>query len=64
VLFGGIDNGVYLDDTWTWQGSDWTQRPASSIALNVYSGPPGTVVTVLGWALSPASACGFGSPTR
>jgi hypothetical protein len=30
VLFGGYDNGV-LGDTWTWDGTDWTQRtPAHS----------------------------------
>ena len=27
VLFGGLDNrfGRFLDDTWTWDGTDWTQ---------------------------------------
>jgi hypothetical protein len=33
VLFGGIDacNGSYLTDTWTWNGTTWTQsNPATS----------------------------------
>jgi hypothetical protein len=30
VLFGGYD-GSYLDDTWTWDGTDWTEHtPANS----------------------------------
>lgn len=33
VLFGGYDNGFlnpYLNDTWVWDGSDWTQRSPSN----------------------------------
>jgi hypothetical protein len=31
VLFGGSNNGVYLNDTWTWSGISWTkQSPATS----------------------------------
>jgi len=27
VLFGGVDsNGTYLNDTWTWDGTTWTQQ--------------------------------------
>src|SRR5438034_8522128 len=31
VLFGGWNGGVYLGDTWTWDGATWTRRmpPAS-----------------------------------
>jgi hypothetical protein len=49
VLFGGVGDSGNLGDTWTWDGTDWTQRPAGAIALDVYSGPPGAVVTVQGW---------------
>jgi hypothetical protein len=48
VLFGGDYIGTYLGDTWTWDGTDWTQHPAGSIALTPQSGPPGTVVRVIG----------------
>jgi hypothetical protein len=31
VLFGGITNAGLVNDTWVWNGSDWTQRfPATS----------------------------------
>ncbi|MBL8725519.1 MAG: hypothetical protein JNK49_15865 [Planctomycetes bacterium] len=31
VLFGGIDNGTYLNDTWEWDGVSWMPRnPTSS----------------------------------
>jgi hypothetical protein len=52
VLFGGGHNnypGDHWGDTWTWDGSDWTQRPSGSIKRNVHAGPPGTLVTVQGW---------------
>jgi Kelch motif len=26
VLFGGYDNGSYLDQTWTWDGTTWTRQ--------------------------------------
>ena len=33
VLFGGFDNQGYLGDTWTWDGSAWTEQvPATSQA--------------------------------
>jgi hypothetical protein len=25
VLFGGLDGSAYLGDTWTWNGSTWSQ---------------------------------------
>jgi hypothetical protein len=52
VLFGGFGGdigGTSLGDTWTWDGTDWTQRPAGSIWLSVYSRPPSTQVLVPGW---------------
>ena len=31
VLFGGYERRRYLDDTWTWNGTTWTQQsPATS----------------------------------
>ena len=42
VLFSG--------DTWTWDGTDWTQRAGGSLArLSPGKGPPGTQVSVSGW---------------
>jgi hypothetical protein len=26
VLFGGFVGGTYLNDTWTWDGTNWTQQ--------------------------------------
>jgi hypothetical protein len=26
VLFGGIGSGALFNDTWTWDGTDWTKR--------------------------------------
>ena len=26
VLFGGANQAIALSDTWTWNGSQWTQR--------------------------------------
>jgi hypothetical protein len=46
VLFGGCCNN--FADTWTWEGTDWTQRALASITLTPRSGPPGTVMQVLG----------------
>ena len=50
VLFGGFDpnNAGYLDDTWTWDGTDWTTHLDASIDLNPRSGHPGSLVTVAG----------------
>jgi len=25
VLFGGFSSGTYLEDSWSWNGADWTQ---------------------------------------
>jgi hypothetical protein len=50
VLFGGFNGGALLDDTWTWNGSDWTQQhPATSPSARettsvAYDGATGTVV--------------------
>ena len=43
VLWGGIGyGGVYLTETWTWDGTDWTmQTPATS--------PPGRDAAMLEW---------------
>ncbi len=55
-LFGGTSNGDALNafgDTWTWDGTDWTQRPAGSLArLSPPTGPPATVVTIQGWGFA------------
>jgi hypothetical protein len=29
VLFGGLHNGAYINDTWTWDGATWTQHAVS-----------------------------------
>jgi hypothetical protein len=47
VLFGG-DYGSVLGDTWTWDGTDWTRHFSASIQLHPRSGPPATLVHVLG----------------
>ena len=47
VLFGGL-YGSFLGDTWTWDGTDWGIPFRASLKLKPKSGPPGTVVTVLG----------------
>jgi hypothetical protein len=53
VLFGGCANascGALLNDTWTWDGSNWTQQspsatpPARSGAYFAYDGAAGTAV--------------------
>lgn len=30
VLFGGNGNGQFLSDTWTWDGTDWTQHATAN----------------------------------
>jgi hypothetical protein len=39
VLFGGFNNrGIVFGDTWTWDGTTWTQQaPATSPAHRVYA---------------------------
>jgi hypothetical protein len=56
VLFGGFDpnNAGYLDDTWTWDGTDWSDHLDGSIDLNPRSGHPGSVVTVAGRGFAPS----------
>ena len=49
VFFGGAGFGVYFDDTWTWNGSKWTQQfPATSPSIRrapqVYDPVTGTVI--------------------
>lgn len=52
VLFGGIDNlvGLRLGDTWTWDGTTWTQKfpatspPATSYPSMAYDGSDKTVL--------------------
>jgi hypothetical protein len=49
VFFGGAGFGVYFDDTWTWDGSNWTQRfPATSPSIRrapqVYDPVTSTVI--------------------
>jgi hypothetical protein len=42
VLFGGFDGSVNLNDTWTWDGSNWTEQasvtspPVRSLAQMAY----------------------------
>ena len=43
VLFGGVggtspNNLAYLNDTWTWNGSSWTQQTASGPSIRGYYG--------------------------
>jgi hypothetical protein len=53
VLFGGETGAPSAGDTWTWDGTDWTQRPAGTLAkLSPHSGPAGTVVVVQGWGFA------------
>jgi hypothetical protein len=33
MLFGGWDGRQPLGDTWTWDGSDWTEEGAAAPAL-------------------------------
>jgi hypothetical protein len=53
VLFGGysLEDGE-VGDTWTWDGTDWTQHPAGSAVLRPRSGPPGTSVFVEAWGFA------------
>ena len=54
VLFGGYDGG-FLDDTWTWNGSTWTQMtpatspPARDSASMAYDPGTGQLVLFGGW---------------
>ena len=54
LLFGGTDgNGNLLNDTWTWNGSAWTQQnPASS--------PPGRTQASMAYDTATATAVLFG----
>jgi hypothetical protein len=52
VLFGGLDSTRYLGDTWTWDGTDWSQHPAGAISLRPRSGPSGALVQVQGWGFA------------
>jgi hypothetical protein len=39
VLFGGFSRGNFVGDTWTWDGTDWTERsPAHSPAARSNTG--------------------------
>jgi hypothetical protein len=59
VLFGGDGMFGPLDDTWTWNGSDWTQQhPAASPSARwhapmAYDGATGTAVLFGGAAINP-----------
>jgi hypothetical protein len=51
VLFGGVnaDGSIFFGDTWTWDGTDWTQQapahsPSGRRAPLVYDAATGTVV--------------------
>ena len=49
VLFGGATaTADRLNDTWTWDGTDWSLATHSSVKLDPRSGSPGTLVTVHG----------------
>jgi hypothetical protein len=52
VLFGGIEGTTFLGDTWTWDGTEWTQHLGGSIGLRPRSGPPGASVRVTGWGFA------------
>jgi hypothetical protein len=52
VMFGGRNFSGPYGETWTWDGTDWTQQLAGSIKLTLRSGGPGTVVQVLGWGFA------------
>jgi hypothetical protein len=56
VLFGGTNyGGVLNDDTWTWNGTNWTQQspanvpPARQDATMAYDAATGQVVLFGGW---------------
>jgi hypothetical protein len=55
VLFGGVTglgSGTRertLGDTWSWDGTDWKQRPAAGVTLSPASGPAGASVQVSAW---------------
>jgi Galactose oxidase, central domain len=56
VLFGGVrvkSGGHTYGDTWTWDGTDWTQRLTGSITVDPQAGEPGSVVTITGWGFAP-----------
>jgi hypothetical protein len=65
VLFGGQGPEGALDDTWTWNGSVWTQQhpaaspPARSAALMAYE-PATRSVVMVGGADYPSVTVGFG----
>jgi hypothetical protein len=53
VMFGGRNGGFGVqDDTWTWDGTDWSIPFEASIALTPPSGPAGTIVEVTGSAFA------------
>ena len=61
VLFGGVkDSGGTLADTWTWDGTTWTQQhpatspPARYDAAMAYDAATGTVVLFGGGGAAPA----------
>jgi hypothetical protein len=37
LLFGGFGGGTELGDTWTWDGTDWTQRSPADAPSRRYS---------------------------
>ena len=57
VMFGGYNGSMYLGDTWTWDGTHWTQQspatnPSPSYATNamVYDAEEGGVVMFGGYS--------------
>jgi len=70
VLFGGISDGGYLDDTWSWNGATWTRLfpstspPPRSGASMAYDAATRTVLLFggFGWISGAAGAysAGFG----
>ena len=33
VLFGGSNGGGYLNDTWTWNGTNWIQKTTATAPI-------------------------------
>ena len=36
VMFGGFNDTTYLNDTWTWDGTTWTQAKHAGSAFAAY----------------------------
>jgi uncharacterized protein (TIGR03437 family) len=52
VLFGGENNGNFLNDTWTWNGSSWTAVPGAT--------PPARILAATAYDATEKKAVLFG----